>query len=352
MDNDQINNFLQKIGTIESNNGKNTNHPVVQFGVNKGDKAIGIYGLMPNTVDDVLSRMRNEGTITPELDSLQNLDHDQMRVVLSQRPDLQKQIAGRLAEHVLTKQGGNEDAAAFSWNAGHNLSPQRITPDKLDNSDYVQKFRGLQNLGTVNNKVPSMYNEPQDLTPVNNNQDIPNDLVAVDQQQGFDNGGIVEDPDSVIQPTWEDRVHDIMNTVKTTGQLPPDYQQAVTGMGTMGLSTEDAAGRALLFNKLQNAGYELKPKNIKGSLSPGVDVYHQGKAITSVPFDVTNEGNLYPINTYIPAEHQGQGLATGVYGKIEEATGRDIVPSLEQTEDAAMLHQKYGGGKMFGKKSQ
>jgi hypothetical protein len=391
LDPNQINNFLQKIGYIESNNGKNINHPVISFGVNKGERAIGTYGLTPNTVDDMLSRMRSEGSITPELSDLQNLDHNEMRQVLEQRPDLQKQIAERLAQHVLTRQGGNQEAAAYSWNAGHNLPPQRITPDKLDNSSYVQKFRGLQNVVPLKSTAANSQQIdldspniiPADLQQIDLDSPniIPADLQPVNQQLNkggpvkataeldaskdpmgyikshrnmsikglrgvaFDDGGTVPDSDS--SPSWEDQVHSIMNTVKTTGQLPPDLSDTTTAMGTMGLSTEDAGARALLFNKLQQAGYELKPKNLDTHL-PTVDVYHNGKAISTIPFD-SYEGTLHPLNTYIPPEHQGQGLATAAYQKIEQATGKNIVPSEDQTDAARALWSERGNGKYFGK---
>ena len=52
----QVKSFLKNISQIESRGGEDMNHPEIKSGIHKGTKAIGRYGLMPNTVGEVLNR--------------------------------------------------------------------------------------------------------------------------------------------------------------------------------------------------------------------------------------------------------------------------------------------------------
>lgn len=143
----KIQDFLNRIAQIESTNGQNMNHPQIQSGIHAGDQAIGRYGLMPNTVSEVLNRMRMNGTLTPELQKLQAMQHPEMKALLEQNPQLEDQIAQSLAQRVLTRQP-NEDAAAYSWHSGTNLMPEQIAARPIENNDYVKKYNELKNKPT------------------------------------------------------------------------------------------------------------------------------------------------------------------------------------------------------------
>lgn len=172
MDQDKLNNFLSKIAQIESANGKYTNHKTMQFGMHKGSSAIGTYGLMPNTINDMVTKMREEGNLTPEVAKTQDFQDEQgLKDYIKQNPQVERQLASKLGQIVLSKQP-TEEQAAYSWNNGHNLTPQRITPDKLNNSGYVQKFRQLNNI-----------------VPINTNTIIPNDVVPTYDQTIAGNPG-------------------------------------------------------------------------------------------------------------------------------------------------------------------
>ena len=142
---DDINRFLKTIGMIESSGGKNFGHPTIRSGIHRGHNAAGTYGLMPNTVNEVLNRMRIQGNITPELKALQDLGPGRVKQEIENNPELEEKIASQLAKHVLKKQG-DEEKAAYSWFQGHNLDPKDIEKRGYQDHDYVQKFRKFKNM--------------------------------------------------------------------------------------------------------------------------------------------------------------------------------------------------------------
>lgn len=136
--------FLDLIQQIESSGGKNVNHPTMRSGIHEGHRAIGGYGLMPNTVKELGKRMEREGSITPEIREIANIEDPQlMKAGLESRPEIEKVLAERLARKVLRK-FPSEEQAAYSWNQGHNLSPEDIKKRDYENHPYVQKFKRLK----------------------------------------------------------------------------------------------------------------------------------------------------------------------------------------------------------------
>lgn len=139
-----IREFLEKIEQIESSGGQDTDHPVItKANLQQGTSAIGRYGLMPNTIRELVNRRRIRGTASPDMMDLSQASPEEIKSRLEASPELEDQFANDLANHVIRRQGGDEDRAAYSWLQGHNLTPDEITPDVLDSSDYVNKFRRL-----------------------------------------------------------------------------------------------------------------------------------------------------------------------------------------------------------------
>lgn len=130
--NPQLESFLAKISKIESSDNPNAIHKIITSGMHKGDRAIGQYGLMPKTIDELVNRNRDL-KITPE----------EARERAKVDPEFARVLATRLANLVLKNQSGNEEAAAYSWNQGHNLEPEQITPELIESSDYIKKYRAL-----------------------------------------------------------------------------------------------------------------------------------------------------------------------------------------------------------------
>lgn len=137
--------FLKIISQIESSGGKNFNHPEIKQGLHQGTSGIGRYGLMPNTVNEVINRLRLSGKLTPEIKKLQKLEPNALKEILESNPHIEDKIAEELASRVLARQP-DEEMAAYSWTMGHNLTPERIKSEPYQDSDYVKKYNSYKKL--------------------------------------------------------------------------------------------------------------------------------------------------------------------------------------------------------------
>lgn len=138
--------FLNLISQIESSGGKNLDHPMMHSGIHAGEQAMGQYGLMPNTVDELLNRAKKSGQMTVEMEKV-GREPAQIKAQIEGDPGVEQTLARQLAEKVLNK-FPNEDMAAYSWNKGHNLSPEQIEQRGYENDPYVVKFKKIkQSLG-------------------------------------------------------------------------------------------------------------------------------------------------------------------------------------------------------------
>jgi hypothetical protein len=144
MPSDNIKKFLEKTAQIESSGGKQLNHPEIESGIHSGDSAVGQYGLMPNTIKEILNRTKEQST--PDIEALRVLPNEVVNREIASNPMLEDEVARKLAEHVLQRQLGDEEKAAYSWQYGHNLPPSRITPEILESSPRIQKWRKLSPL--------------------------------------------------------------------------------------------------------------------------------------------------------------------------------------------------------------
>jgi hypothetical protein len=130
----QRDNFLNAISQLESSGGQNLNHPVIQSGPQAGQQAIGSYGLLPNTIQELSNRAKLQNSLTPEMAAAARNP-----AAVSQDPNLEKQFADQLANKVLNK-FHDPNMAAYAWNSGHNLTPEQIRERDFKNNPYVQKF--------------------------------------------------------------------------------------------------------------------------------------------------------------------------------------------------------------------
>ncbi len=139
------NDFLKIISQIESSGGKNFAHPQIQNGIQAGTSAAGQYGLMPNTIQELINRQRLSGQINPVMRGIASESPDQMKSHVESHPDIENQLASQLANKVLNK--SNDPAmAAYMWHSGHNLQPEQVQQRDYMNDPYVQKFINLQKL--------------------------------------------------------------------------------------------------------------------------------------------------------------------------------------------------------------
>ena len=117
-------NFLNAISQIESSGGKNINHPISNAPLHRGQQAVGQYGLMPNTINEMAHREgRNPASVAPGSSE-------------------ERAIAEQLADRVLNR-FPNTNEAAYAWHSGHNLTPQQIEQRGYLQDPYVQKFQKI-----------------------------------------------------------------------------------------------------------------------------------------------------------------------------------------------------------------
>lgn len=128
--------WLKLIAQLESSNGQNTNHPMVEHGVNKGTHAIGTYALMPATVDELIKR-------DPAQAPLMAMNPDQKQAYLMAHPEVQKQLAGKMYDKLNESTGGDPAKMAYKYNHGMYLPDDRLGQDVLNNDDYTNKFTRL-----------------------------------------------------------------------------------------------------------------------------------------------------------------------------------------------------------------
>lgn len=138
--------FLWNIKQIESSGGKNTNHKPIASGKFKGSRAVGQWGLLQPTIKELVGRMRAQGKSQPEYEKLVPMSRDQLQQHFQENPEIELNLARTLAAHVMKRQGGNIHRAAYSWLHGHNLHPSDINREKLGASDYVNKFRAMDQM--------------------------------------------------------------------------------------------------------------------------------------------------------------------------------------------------------------
>ena len=141
----KVRSFLNTISQLESSGGKNTNHAMMESGIHKGQTAIGRYGMMPNTVNEVLVRMKRKGMTSPELQELEGLDPDSLKENLEANPELENQIAEVLADKVLNRQQ-DEGKAAYTWFQGHNMTPEKIDTLPYKEHEYVKRYNAIKKM--------------------------------------------------------------------------------------------------------------------------------------------------------------------------------------------------------------
>lgn len=130
----KIRQFLDITKDIESSDGKNFDHKEMEGGIHKGDSAIGSYGLMPNTIKEFANRLR-----TPELQELSGLSAEEMKKRLESDPALEDRAIQPIATWMLDKHGGDQRAANYAYQYGHNLKPE-VVKERMVGSDRDIKF--------------------------------------------------------------------------------------------------------------------------------------------------------------------------------------------------------------------
>lgn len=148
--------FLKDISMIESSGGTNLEHKTIKSGIHAGDTAVGELGLMPNTVRELAKRLRDrdfrlqlgaEFKGDPEIEQYADpkIDQKTLQYAMETSPEMMQRV-GRYMERLVNTRFKEPDKMAYAWNQGHNIDPSKITPEKLEKSDYVKKRRNFEKL--------------------------------------------------------------------------------------------------------------------------------------------------------------------------------------------------------------
>lgn len=136
--------FLQLMSLLETSGGKDMNHQTMTKGIHAGDTAKGQYGLMPNTIKEFKHRAKLLGEPIPKNES---------------------QIANALSDHLENKTDDPEKRA-YMWQYGHNLDPDQIPQEEIENNPRILKFRELQKkLGIDMPRIKPLSKE-EDVSPL------------------------------------------------------------------------------------------------------------------------------------------------------------------------------------------
>jgi hypothetical protein len=140
-DRSKLQDFLEKISFLESSGGKNVAHKRMLAGPHAGEAAMGQYGIMPNTAEEFITRRKRRGQFGPDENIMSQMSPEQLTEFLAQQKRIEQNLAQDIGEHLLRRTGGDEEKAAYMWQMGHNLDPKKITPETLERSERVQRFR-------------------------------------------------------------------------------------------------------------------------------------------------------------------------------------------------------------------
>jgi hypothetical protein len=122
----------------ESSGGINTDHDEITYGIHKGDSAIGNYGLMPNTIKEIINRMHINPTMTVYL----RMNNQGLARKIKENRAHEKRFAQLLANRLHIRYNGDEAKMAYAWLNGHNLTNKHFNTTHRDykNHHYVKKY--------------------------------------------------------------------------------------------------------------------------------------------------------------------------------------------------------------------
>lgn len=123
--------LLEKIGMLESSGGIDTDHPEIKAGIQKGDSAIGEYGMMPNTLEEMAKRYPSDITA--------GMTKEELTEKAKNDPEFAKTMAETMVSYMKDKRGLTDEQTAAAWETGHNQSPEKINT----NTPRGRKFRVL-----------------------------------------------------------------------------------------------------------------------------------------------------------------------------------------------------------------
>jgi hypothetical protein len=135
-DEEQIHPDLDKIHQLESSSGKNFKHPVVNHGLNRGDRAGGGFGVMPITARETI---RKNPLLRKKYAKILNMSNKQITSFLNSDKRASKDIANSHWNKLLKVFPKDRLRRAYAWNCGVTCALKASNKEVVNNS-YVKKF--------------------------------------------------------------------------------------------------------------------------------------------------------------------------------------------------------------------
>lgn len=140
---------LAAIRKVESNDGQNTNHVVVTFGLNKNDRAYGQYGLMPITIKDIV---RMYPKTFKKHTVLLTMDSKDVHKYMKKHKNLEHQLASVYYDFIVKRVGQKLSVVSYAWFMGPNRAMKDLSSGiDIESHWHVSKTLKARELLVANN---------------------------------------------------------------------------------------------------------------------------------------------------------------------------------------------------------
>ena len=132
----QLHPDLDHIAFIESSSGKNLDHSTVTWGLNRGHKAGGQFGIMPITAKEVVEK---NPSLREKYSHMLSMNPSAITNYLNTNDDASKDIASAHWTRLLKIFPKDRLKRVYAWNNGI-TGALRASPEEIKSHPYVKKF--------------------------------------------------------------------------------------------------------------------------------------------------------------------------------------------------------------------
>jgi hypothetical protein len=131
---------LHHIAFIESSSGKNKKHKTVNYGLNRGDSAAGLTGLMPHTIKEIVGKNPD---IKAKYGSLLDKDHNEITSYVNSNENADKELANKHWSRLSRVFPRDELRRVYAWKNGV-TGAIKASDDQVKSHPYVRKYLNLK----------------------------------------------------------------------------------------------------------------------------------------------------------------------------------------------------------------
>ena len=159
MSNNGIRRNFKRINRImESSGTGNIDHRTMDKGMHEGTSAMGEYGLMPVTAQDLVKNSSD-----PLDQIIKNADPSQVEEILKGNPQAYDRLVDKQMDKIVKKTEDPLEAAVL-WNSGPNLSPDRVQRHiASDPNDFTSRTEKAIDQARPMSTPPDIYEYIQSL---------------------------------------------------------------------------------------------------------------------------------------------------------------------------------------------